>query len=239
MAPVAPAAPVPVPAPNFAPMPAGPLAPAPGFASTPPQPAPGAMRPSFSFRAPPTEAGARVRGEDLIADLFEAMHDLHFARDAVEGGDFCLVLAMEKLLCQAGIVHLYDINRREFLVSSARGPGTNTLLLRRSPEGDPLLSLAMRKRSAVVIADSGQSEVGMVDRYAILGGARSLIVAPVMKSGRFLGAIELVNPLDGQPFTESDGNAVTYIAEQFAEFVADRGVVTDPERIGAQRPPEV
>ncbi len=197
------------------------------------------MRPSFSFRAPPTEAGARVRGEDLIADLFEAMHDLHFARDAVEGGDFCLVLAMEKLLCQAGIVHLYDINRREFLVSSARGPGTNTLLLRRSPEGDPLLSLAMRKRSAVVIADSGQSEVGMVDRYAILGGARSLIVAPVMKSGRFLGAIELVNPLDGQPFTESDGNAVTYIAEQFAEFVADRGVVTDPERIGAQRPPEV
>jgi GAF domain-containing protein len=78
-----------------------------------------------------------------------------------------------------------------------------------------------------------------LDRYAIIGGARSLIIAPVMDSGRFLGAIELVNPLDGQPFTESDGNAVTYIAEQFAEFVANRGVVTDPERIGARQLPEV
>ncbi len=48
-------------------------------------------------------------------------------------------------------------------------------------------------------------------------------MAPVMLAGRFLGAIELLNPIDGEPFTESDGNAVTYIAEQFAEFVAARG----------------
>jgi hypothetical protein len=228
---------LPAPAAGLAAVAATVLGPVTDFAPT--QPPPAAMPPAFSFRAQPTEPGARVGGEDLIADLFEAMHDLHFARDAVEGGDFCLVLAMEKLLCQAGIVHLYDINRREFLISSARGPGTAPLLLRRSPEDDALLSAAMRRRRALVIADSGQSEAVTLDRYAIIGGARSLIIAPVMDSGRFLGAIELVNPLDGQPFTESDGNAVTYIAEQFAEFVANRGVVTDPERIGARQLPEV
>jgi hypothetical protein len=186
--------------------------------------------------APPVEQGhppARASGEDLVAFLFESMHEVNFARDAVEGGAFCLGLAMEKLPSYAALVELYDINRREFLVTSTRGPVAADLLLRRFPESDPLLSLAMRRRRAVVVADATETEAATNERYVLLGGARSLIVAPVMVAGRFLGAIELVNPIDGQPFTESDGNAMTYMAEQFAEFVAARGVVTDPERITA------
>ena len=179
----------------------------------------------------------RVRGEDLIADLFESMHDLHFVRDAVEGGDFCLSLAMEKLPSQAGIVHLYDIDSRQFLVTSVRGASTSKLLLKRHAETDPMLSAAMRKRRAIVLVDATQGEPAALERYAAVGGARSLIIAPVMQSGRFLGAIELLNPLDGGPYTESEGNAVSYIAEQFAEFVAERGVVTDPEVISSRQLP--
>jgi GAF domain len=243
--PFVPAAPSPFvpPAANpFAPTPApAPFAPAPQpllrtFAETP---APPYGRPLTSPAAPPVQAvpAGRIHGEDLIADLFESMHDLHFARDTVDGGDFCLALAMTKLPSLAGIVQLYDIDRREFVVTNTRGEGAGKLLLRRFPESDPLLAAAMRKRSAVVVPDALQSEATSSERYATIGGARSLIVAPVMLSGRFLGAIELLNPIDGEPFTESDGNAVTYIAEQFAEFVASRGVVTDPERISA-RPPQ-
>jgi GAF domain-containing protein len=179
----------------------------------------------------------RLRGEDLIADLFEAMHDLHFVRDSIEGGDFCLALAMEKLPSQGGIVHLYDIDRREFLVTSTRGANTSRLLLKRHPESDAMLSAAMRKRRAVVLADASSGEAASIERYEALGGARSLMIAPVMQAGRFLGAIELINPLDGQPFTDAEGNALTYIAEQFAEFVATRGIVTDSERIGVRRIP--
>jgi GAF domain-containing protein len=86
-----------------------------------------------------------------------------------------------------------------------------------------------------VIGSAAQSEARALDRYLAIGGARSVIVAPVMQAGRFLGAIELLNPLDDQPFTESDGNAMMYIAEQFADFVAARGIVTDPDRIAARR----
>lgn len=195
-------------------------------------------------RRPPTPRaitatpGARLRGEELIADLFDAMHDLHFVRDAVEGGEFCLALAMEKIPSQAGLVHLYDIDRREFLVTTTRGPGTAGLLLRRHPESDALLSAAMRLRRALVIADAMQSSAASIERYGVGGGAKSVVIAPVMQAGRFLGAIELFNPLDGMPFTEAEGNAVTYIAEQFAEFVAARGVVTDPERISQQNLPD-
>jgi len=163
------------------------------------------------------------------------MHDLHFVRDALEGGEFCLTLAMEKLPSQAGLVHLYDIDRREFLVASTRGAGTSKLLLRRYPENDPVLIAAMRKQRAVVVVDGAQSDAAGLERYTMLGGARSLLIAPVMLHGRFLGAIELLNPLDGQPFNDAEGNALTYIAEQFAEFISSHGIVTDPERI-SQRP---
>ena len=201
----------------------------------PPAPSP-ANVPVGAASSAPVVARPRVRGEDLIADLFEAMHDLHFVRDALEGGEFCLALAMDKLPCQAGIVHLYDIDRRQFLVASTRGSGTSKLLLKRYSDSDRVLLAATRKRRAVVLSDTAQSDVAGIDRYAALGGARSLLVAPVLLHGRLLGAIELVNPLDGQPFNESEGNALTYIAEQFAEFISSHGIVTDPERISQRRP---
>ncbi|HTQ41149.1 MAG TPA: GAF domain-containing protein, partial [Polyangiaceae bacterium] len=242
---VAPAAPVvPFPPPVvFAPQ----AAPAPVIAAppvAPPPPAPVAAAPAMPANRPPSAGNlsaaprGRLRSEDLIADLFEAMHDLHFVRDAVEGGDFCLALAMEKLPAQFGIVHLYDIDKREFLVTSVRGAGANKLLLRRHPENDAVLLAAMRHRNALVLADASQSEAAALERYALLGGARSLIVAPVLQHGRFLGAIEIMNPVDGQPFTEPEGNALSYIAEQFAEYISSHGIVTDPERISARQLPD-
>jgi GAF domain-containing protein len=186
---------------------------------------------------PPGAPRTRVRGEDLIADLFEAMHDLHFVRDAIEGGEFCLALAMEKVPSQAGIVHLYDIDKREFLVTSTRGAGVNKLLLRRHGENDPLLHAAMNKRRALVVTDATAVEAALLPRYVEIGGARSLVIAPVMQSGRFLGAIEILNPLDGQPFTDAEGNALTYIAEQFAEFLSSHGIVTDEASISSRQLP--
>jgi len=100
-----------------------------------------------------------------------------------------------------------------------------------------MLMAAMRKRRALVIADATQGDAASLARYVALGGARSLVIAPVLHQGRFLGAIELVNPLDGQPFNESEGNALTYIAEQFAKFISSHGIVTDPERIHQRQLP--
>ena len=51
-----------------------------------------------------------------------------------------------------------------------------------------------------------------------------------MQAGRFLGAIEIADPTDAVPFNELDANAITYMAEQYAEFVAARGVLLERER---------
>ena len=202
----------------------------------PPQaPPPQASPPSSRRRdsVPPSQRanGPRMRGDELITDLFEAMHDLHFLRDTVEGADFCLTLALEKMPSRAGLVHLYDIDKRQFVVTCARGPGAEALLMRRHPESDPLIRAAMRKQRATVIADARTGDASQAERYRVLGGAKSAVVAPVMLAGRFLGAIELLDPADGAPFTDNEGHALSYIGEQFGEFVATRGVVLDPERL--------
>jgi hypothetical protein len=95
----------------------------------------------------------------------------------------------------------------------------------------------MRLRRAIVLGDAKPEEGGAAERFQMLGGATSLICSPVLKGGRYLGAIELMNPLDGIPFTEHEGNAIDYLSEQFGEFVASRGMELDEERISRRAPP--
>jgi len=91
---------------------------------------------------------------------------------------------------------------------------------------------ATKPASAIVVPDASKEPRVLDDRIRALGiQLTSVMVAPVEVSGRYLGLIELVNPADGRAFTEGDGHALTYIGEQYAEFVAERGVVLDPESV--------
>jgi hypothetical protein len=228
-------APVHIQAPPAAPHAFAPVAPPePTFAEA--QPAP-RKQPSSSNHA--VEGGmvktpsgryvrGRVSGDELITSLFESMHDLHFLRDALDGGQFCLALATEVLPSRAAIIHFFDIEKREWVVACTRGKEMGRLLTMRAPESDEILRDCARKRRALVVPDAGQVTS---ERYRQLSGARSLIAAPIMQAGRALGALEIINPLDGMPFTEDEGNAMTYIAEQYAEYLGSRGIVLDRERI--------
>lgn len=154
------------------------------------------------------------------------MHDLHFQRDAVEGADFCLRLALQQLPSRFGIVYFYDIDKREYVVVAVRGPQAPSILLRRTPDTEAAFAQATRRRRALLLAGEELTAHG-----PIVGSAKSVILAPVMDVGRYLGAIELVDPEDGHAFTELDANAVSYIAGQLAEFASARGVIVDPERV--------
>lgn len=171
----------------------------------------------------------RVSGDELISSLFESMHDLHFLRDALDGGQFCLALATEVLPSRAALIHFFDIERREWVIACTRGKDTPRLLNLRTPEGDEALRDAARHRRAVVVTDAAR--FGGAQRYQTIGGSRSVIVAPIMQAGRALGALEIINPLDGMPFNDDEGNAMTYIAEQYAEYLGSRGIVLDRDRI--------
>ncbi|MEP7119730.1 MAG: GAF domain-containing protein [Byssovorax sp.] len=248
----------PAPAPDTSPMPAttpaatrpaaaspGPersSAPAPApvqiVAAPPPPPRPAAVSPTTPSRTAPTK---RLAGDDLLAELFEAFNDLHFLRDSIEGAEFVLALTLEKLPSEIGLISLFDINKREFVIVRQTG-GKQRAVGQRQPEKAPIASTAMRKRHAVVVSDAGGAQRAHDDRWKHIGAEiRSLVCAPVELGGRYLGLIELVNPLDGGVFNEGDGNALTYIGQQFAEFAASRGVMIDPEQLkeGAAAPKSI
>ena len=138
------------------------------------------------------------------------------------------------LPARAAIIHFFDIEKREWVVACTRGKDTQRLLTMRAPESDAILRECARKRRALVMPNASDATS---ERYRQLNGARSLIAAPIMQAGRALGALEIINPLDGMPFTEDEGNAMTYIAEQFAEYLGSRGIVLDRERIKAAATP--
>lgn len=187
---------------------------------------------SLVTRASPQAAVDPGAQEDLIADLFDAMHELHFLPDAIEAGDFCLRICLEKLACEAGVVHVYQSDPREFVVTNARGAAAGRLLLRRYRDSDPALGSVMRERRPLVlewaVGEPGRAES---ERCVPSGGKCRILLAPVMPVGRFLGAIELFNPPHGQSFTTADANALAYVAQHFADFIATHGVVTSQERI--------
>jgi len=162
---------------------------------------------------------------DLIADVFEAVSDLHFLRDTHEGADFILGLALEKLRSTVGMVQLYDINRREFVVIKAFGPGQDQTIGGRTAERDPLTNEIMKRRRPFVIDAANDARV-RGGRWSALGGDVGFVLAAsVAQGGRFLGILELGIAGSEQPYRQAEIEAIAYLAEQFAEFVAARGIV--------------
>src|SRR5262249_35901485 len=127
----------------------------------------------------PDSRRRRARGDELIADLFQAMHELDFYEHSLEAAAFTLALAMEKLGAGAGVVHLYDIDRREFVVVQTAGPGTSPLRGLRTSDADPLAAEAMRTRGTVVVLDAASDPRASGQRWGAMRAAVSRPVAAI------------------------------------------------------------
>jgi GAF domain-containing protein len=176
--------------------------------------------------------GYRKSGDDLLTDLFEATSDLNFLRDALDGADFVADLVFDNIPSLVVLVSFFDINAREFVVVRQTMVQTEaplqSVVLGRVSEFNDLVAGAMRARRTAIIHAVTAHTMGADPRWKALGLVpTSLAVTPVIAGGRFLGLIEAANPLDGAPYTEGDGHALTYIGEQFAEFLAQRELIFD------------
>jgi GAF domain-containing protein len=197
------------------------------FESAPYNAAPASQQKAERVSRPRLAApGRRRAGEDLIGELFEFMHELHFQRDVATGADFVLSVLNEMLPCEGALIHVFDINTGHFVVVRAKGPNASTVLLQRMPDQDPFVQLVMRSPRSISIQDAASDPrfngprwmaVGVAPKYALCGG--------VQLGGRYLGLIELVNPLGDTPFHTSELNALDYICEQFADFLSKKPLV--------------
>ena len=168
--------------------------------------------------------------EDLIGELFDAMHDLHFMRDMVTGVEFVLGILTKLLPSQVALIHVFDINARAFVVVRAKGPGSHTLVLHRTEDQNPFFQTAMRRSVSTRIDDARGDDRFAAGRWSKVDcQIEAALFGPVNQGGRYLGAIELANPEGGGPFFESEAHALDYICEQFAEFLASRPLVLEDD----------
>jgi hypothetical protein len=192
------------------------------------------VAPPVAARKSPSDRPSRPRlaverrriGEDLIGELFEIMHELHFARDVAAGAEFVLSVLNEVLPCEGALIHVFDINTSHFVVVRAKGPNASSVLLQRMSDQDPLVTSVMRSPRALSIKDSAHDARVNGPRWHALGVAPTVaLCGAVQQGGRYLGLIELVNPQGGTPFHQSELNALDYICQQFAEFLSKKPIV--------------
>jgi len=175
--------------------------------------------------------GVRRPGEDLISDLFERMHELHFERDIPRGVEFAINATLEVLPCAITMVQVFDINTRQFVVVRARGEGASRAVLHRTPDSDPLIVEVMR-RGRTRTYNAEQDKRFAQGRWSHLQRPpKQVLCAPVRQGGRYLGLLELADPQGGAPFHVTEINAVDYICEQLADFIANRPIVLDSDVI--------
>jgi GAF domain-containing protein len=217
--------------------------------------APSAEAQASSVAAPPTEAHAtpapatasspsgtrasrprlivprRRAGEDLISELFEIMHELHFARDIATGAEFVAGVLSDVIPSDVLLIQVFDINTRKFVVVRARGVGSDKALLHSTPDNDPKIVEIMRRDQVRAFRPNGEDNFKAGRWGYIQDEISEVLVGPVRQGGRYLGLIELANPLGGDPFHQTEINALDYICSQFADFVASRPIVLDADVI--------
>jgi hypothetical protein len=194
---------------------------------------PSSHPPSAARSSKPRVAAIRRRaGEDLIGELFETMHDLHFMSAVPDGAEFVLAALESIVPCEGVLIHVFDINTRQFVVVRAKGPGTMQAILYRTPDADEFFSNMMRRPGSVAIHDTAKDDRVLGPRWDALGiKPTRALCGPVRQGGRYLGLIEVANPLGDAPFHQTEQNAIDYVCEQFAQFLVNRPIVLDADVI--------
>lgn len=171
-----------------------------------------------------------VASEELIGTLFERMHELHYLPSIGAGAAFVLEMIEEHIPCDAALIHVLDIDAREFVVARALGPGSRDVLLSRTPAAGSRQEEALRRQVTLEldVASAGDRDT----LWPTLGvDVARAVCAPVHQSSRDLGAIELGRLASRPAFSRGQLSALEYICDQFAEFIADRPLVVSPSSL--------
>lgn len=172
-----------------------------------------------------------------MAELSGAVTDLGFLGNALEGADFVLGLVKEKFPSEVILVWFHDAEKRELVLVRQFG-GTADQHLLRMPDKAGLAQAALRSQRAVVIPDAARDPRANEARWKTMGiEPKSIVIAPVMHSGKPYGLLEILNPKSGGRYGTVENNGLTYLGQQLGEFLASNGTILDPDRVlaGAKR----
>jgi hypothetical protein len=158
--------------------------------------------------------------------------------DALTAGRLCIEVIEELVPCRAIFLHMFDHRRNDYVLVDFSGSEGEMALLTRSDGKDPLLAVMLPLLSITapgantfVCEDDGEVDFQAANRFALIGGAKRVMLAPVRVGGRTYGVIELVDPMNGEPFEHLHERAVAVATTRYAEFLRTHGAVLDIDEI--------
>ncbi len=118
---------------------------------------------------------------------------------------------------EAASLVLIDEDSRELVFHSATGHKADSLHRFRIPSGTGIVGHVIDSRTSLVINDAQADPrfYKQVDEFTGFA-TRSILCVPMASSNRLWGAIEILNRLDGSPFTSDDQALCEAIASQAA-----------------------
>ncbi|HEY8090880.1 MAG TPA: GAF domain-containing protein, partial [Polyangiaceae bacterium] len=180
-------------------------------------------------------AAPRMSHPEMADAVLTALRDLVFFETPVEAVAFGVVTAMQVLPSLGGLAMLRDEDGG-YVTVYARGPHAYEVVRSRVSEDDPIVELAL-VRGGPVAVEYG-SDTPPPARHATFGDPWSALVTPIVVDDRCVGALELVDPLDGRTLGDSARHALTTIAQHLALFLRGRTAnvraAYAPEQVGLE-----
>ena len=194
-----------------------------GPKAAPPKAAPPRAAPP---RAAPPQAAPEPVIEEFDADrvlseVFEELQDMFLLQTQDDCAEFVIDLSMKKIPVEGGTIFLADINTRDMLFAAVRGPSAQNLKGRVLDMRKGIVGFTAREGAAIAISDVSKDPRFCSD-FDQSGAfkTKSVLCAPIQYEGRTFGAIELLNKIGSDMFTQGEINVVTYLASQLAEYIA-------------------
>lgn len=167
----------------------------------------------------------RVNIEDVLAEVFERVQEIHAKATADEALAFVLDLALSKVPAESGSVFVADYATGDLTFAVARGPKAKELLSAKIvvPAGSGIAGFCTMEGVSLAISDVDKDPrhyravVDKVD-YDIT----SLACAPMMTHGRSFGCVQLLNKKGSHTFADHEIGILSYLAHQAALYLNNR-----------------
>jgi PAS domain S-box-containing protein len=163
------------------------------------------------------DASRRLRQLSLVSEVGQTITSTLDMETVLE---LIMTKAVEILNAEAGSLLLLDERSGELVFRVVVGPVSGSLVDQRLPPGEGIVGAAVETREAQVVNDvQVDSRWHMAVDLSTGFETRSVLCAPMISRGHPVGALEVVNKLDGTTFDSDDLELLSNFAVQAAVAV--------------------
>lgn len=174
---------------------------------------------------PGLKAVANVNIEDILAEIFERVQDIHSKTSPEDALAFVLDLALEKVPADSGSVFRADYATGDLSFAVARGPKAKELLSQKIvvPAGTGIAGFCSMEGVSVAVSDVDKDPrhyKAVADKVDY--DVTSVACAPMMTHGRSFGCVQLINKKGSHSFADHEIGIISYLAHQAALYLNNR-----------------